>query len=140
MDKTAPIEIRIIETAPRRDMEALYRDADWWDDAFEQNPDALDLVVRNSALFVGAFSEKKLIGMGRALSDLASDAYIQDVVVLKSHRGKGIGRMIIKKLISGLKEQGVDWIGLVGQPGTRKFYETLGFRELKDHIPFKLEE
>jgi aralkylamine N-acetyltransferase len=42
------------------------------------------------------FVEKKMIGMGRALSDLTSDAYIQDVTVLKAFRGKGIGKKLFK--------------------------------------------
>jgi len=86
---------------------------------------------------VGAFWGKKLIGIGRALSDLASDAYIQDVTVLKEFRGKGIGKKIIQTLIEKLKENNVDWIGLVAQPGTSSFYEELGFEPLKNHIPLK---
>ena len=78
--------------------------------------------------------------MGRALSDLASDAYIQDVTIIKEFRGKGIGRKIIKKLIEKLKENNVDWIGLVAQPGTSSFYEKLGFEVLKDHVSLKYKD
>ncbi len=41
-------------------------------------------------------------------------------------------------LIDELQAAGVDWIGLIGKPGTAKFYESLGFSELKDYIPMKL--
>jgi spermidine synthase len=78
--------------------------------------------------------------MGRALSDLASDAYIQDVTIIKEFRGKGIGRKIIIKLIEKLKGNNVDWIGLVAQPGTSSFYEELGFEVLKDHVPLKYKD
>jgi spermidine synthase len=96
-------------------------------------------IPEKSALFAGAFLEKKLIGMGRALSDLCSDAYIQDVVVLSAYQKHGIGSLIVNFLIEELKKRGVDWIGLIGEPGTRVFYENLGFRQMKDYIPFKLE-
>jgi ribosomal protein S18 acetylase RimI-like enzyme len=118
----------------------LYKEAGWWDTSYDKNPEFLNHIVEDSAVFVGAFLEKNLIGIGRALSDLASDAYIQDVAVLKEFRGKGIGRKIIKTLIEKLKENGVDWIGLVAQPGTSSFYEELGFEVLKDHVPLKYKD
>ncbi|HSL60885.1 MAG TPA: GNAT family N-acetyltransferase, partial [Desulfotignum sp.] len=80
------------------------------------------------------------IGMGRALSDLVSDAYIQDVTVLRAFRGKGIGTKIIRLLIAGLKDHRVDWIGLIGEPNTRVFYENLGFREMPGHVPYRLKD
>ncbi len=94
-------------------------------------------MVKTSAIFGVPFIKKKLIGMGRALSDLVSDAYIQDVTVLKEYRGRGIGKDIIQTLIKTLKENNVDWIGLVAEPGTSFFYEPLGFETLKDHVPLK---
>ena len=37
-----------------------------------------------------------------------------------------------------LKERGVDWIGLVGEPGTESFYRNLGFEEQKNFTLWKL--
>jgi ribosomal protein S18 acetylase RimI-like enzyme len=66
--------------------------------------------------------------MGRVISDGASDGYIQDVVVLPEFRGRGIGREIIRRLTDRCVAAGLTWIGLVAEPGTQKFYETLGFQ------------
>jgi aralkylamine N-acetyltransferase len=129
--------IKTIKFASKKDLIRLYTQAGWWDTSYDKDPEFLNHIVEDSAVFIGAFLGKKIIGMGRALSDLASDAYIQDVAVLKEYRGKGIGRQIIQALISKLKENGVDWIGLVAQPGTSYFYEKLGFEVLKDHVPLK---
>ena len=136
--KKAKIEVRLVETADSGDIKALYEDAGWWETQYNDNQDFLKDLPRDSALFAGAFEEKKMIGMGRALSDLKSDAYIQDVAVLSPYRGQGIGSRIIRTLIKGLEARGVDWIGLIGEPGTLAFYERLGFGEMKDHIPLKL--
>ncbi|HCY87602.1 MAG TPA: N-acetyltransferase [Desulfobacteraceae bacterium] len=133
------LDIRIIRSAPLDELKALYKDAGWWDASYGEAPEFLLSVPRDSAVFAGAFYKKKLIGMGRALSDRTSDAYIQDVVVLNTFRGLGIGSKIIKVLIRELKTLGVDWRGLIGEPGTQNFYERLGFKEMKDHIPLKLE-
>ncbi|MFH2057708.1 MAG: GNAT family N-acetyltransferase [Pseudomonadota bacterium] len=115
----------------------LYQQAGWWEPSPDGTTDFLKSIVKNSALFAGVFDGKKMIGMGRALSDLASDAYIQDVVVLKPYRGRGIGGKIIQLLVEKLKQKGVDWIGLVAEPGTSSFYEKLGFQPMPGHLPLK---
>ena len=134
------ISCRLLRTADITDLMALYKDAGWWDAACERHPGFLHRVVPESALFAGAFYQNKMIGMGRALSDLVSDAYIQDVAVLQDFRGRGIGRQIIRTLIHGLKEHSVDWIGLIGEPGTGRFYESLGFRPMAGHTPYRLKD
>jgi len=130
-------DIRIITSAREDELIRLYKDAGWWEKEYDENPDFLKTLVPNSACFVGAFHDNKIIGMGRALSDLSSDAYIQDVTVLKPYRGKGIGSKIIKKLVAFLKQHHVDWIGLIAKPNTSLFYEKLGFETLKDHVPLR---
>ena len=133
------LEIRLVDAVPVDELVVLYQDAGWWQDDYKITDDFLRLIPERSALFAGAFLKKKLIGMGRALSDLCSDAYIQDVVVLSDFQKCGVGSMIVRFLIDELKKKGVDWIGLIGEPGTGSFYENLGFRQMKDYIPFKLE-
>ncbi|MCK5836632.1 MAG: GNAT family N-acetyltransferase [Desulfobacula sp.] len=139
-DPLTELIIKPIKSASQQELMRLYKEAGWWEPSYEKHPEFLTGIVKDSALFVGGFWGKRLIGMGRALSDLVSDAYIQDVTVLKEFRGKGIGKKIIQTLIKILKESGVDWIGLVAQPGTASFYTKLGFEVLKDHVPFKYKD
>ncbi len=139
-DDLSDLKIVLVTCLPVQDLKALYRDAGWWVDEYDFSDAFLEEIPEKSALFAGAFSNNRIIGMGRALSDLCSDAYIQDIAVLSDFRGRGIGTKIINFLIQELKNRGVDWIGLIGQPGTRSFYERLGFRQMPDHIPFKLSE
>lgn len=134
------IEIKLIKTACLDEIVSLYKDAGWWKDSYGESPEFLEGIVAGSALFAGAFENNKMIGMGRALSDQASDAYIQDVAVLKEFQGRGIGKKIIQILIAGLNAWGVDWIGLIAQPGTTGFYENLGFEQLEGHVPLKLKD
>lgn len=138
-EKLNGLEIKLVRTVPVDELQALYQDAGWWQDNYKISDAFLRQIPEKSALFAGAFWEKKLIGMGRALSDLCSDAYIQDIAVLSAYQKLGIGTLIVSFLIQELKKRGVDWIGLIGEPGTLSFYEKLGFRPMKDHIPFKLE-
>ena len=77
----------------------------------------------------------RIIGMGRAISDGVSDAYIQDVAVLKGERHSGAGSAIIKALHARLKRDGVGWLGLIAQDGSEPFYLKLGFKTLKSAAP-----
>ncbi len=130
------IEVKIVKEADIEQLVGLYKDAGWWHDSF--GTAFISEIMKNSFCFAIAVKNGRIIGMGRALADSASDAYIQDVVVLHELRGQGIGKMIIRAIIDYLRSHDIDWIGLIGQPGTAHFYESLGFEVLKDHIPMKL--
>lgn len=128
-----------IREASEEEIIALYRAGGWW----EESPEARATIpgmLKGSFCVIGAREpDGRLVGMGRALSDGCSDAYIQDVVVLNEYRGKGVGSRIIQRLARHCQEHGISWIGLIGEPGTQDFYERLGFRPMKDYIPMRLE-
>ncbi|HBC89066.1 MAG TPA: N-acetyltransferase [Lentisphaeria bacterium] len=138
MKKSADIKIRFLRKAKREDIICLYKDAGWWRDDFSKNLSFLDRIVKDSFCFAAAFRDGEMIGMGRGISDGCSDAYIQDVVVLKKYRGNGLGAEIIKAIVKHLRSKKIDWIGLVAQPGTEKFYKRLGFQKMKKHVPMLL--
>lgn len=93
--------------------------------------------MRGSFAFVLAIDADtgEAVGMGRAISDGASDAYIQDVVVLPEFRGQGIGCRIVELLIGHLERAGIGWIAAVSTPNTEGFYESLGFRRMSGFVP-----
>ena len=135
--RTGRSEIRydVVRRVPTADVVRLYRAGGWW----RESPTWRRLIprmVRGSFCFVVARNRaREIVGMGRAISDGVSDAYIQDVVVLKGWRGRGIGGGIIKRLTQGLVEHEIGWIGLVAEPGTRRFYERLGYGHLRGFEP-----
>jgi GNAT superfamily N-acetyltransferase len=128
---------RIVQ-ANEEEVVALYQAGGWW----EESPTAraaIPLMLKGSFCVMGAFDEGgHLVGMGRAISDGCSDAYIQDVVVLTNLRGKGIGAEIIRRLSAFCVEKKIAWIGLVSEPGVEAFYERLGFKPLKGYQPMLL--
>lgn len=132
------LEYRIMTSLPSSHfaaVETLYRDAGWWHEDYDTA--WLADIPRGSACFAAVFDGELMVGMGRALSDNVSDAYIQDIAVLKSYRGLGIGSDIVRFLIQTLKARGVDWIALIGEPGTEKFYIPLGFQKMEQYVPMK---
>ena len=115
----------------------LYIEAGW----LNGDDDAAFLLpaLQNSCCTAGAFDENgELVGIGRALSDGCSDAYIQDVVVTARCRKQGIGGAIIRCLVRDLRQKGVDWIALVGEPGTENFYGGLGLKRQDGYVLWKI--
>ena len=132
--------VTLINSIDKQEFITLYKDAGWWSSDYESDLSFIDNILKDSfAVAAASLPDGRVIGMGRVLSDGCSDAYIQDVVVLSKYRKKGIGRAIISSLIDELKRHGIDWIGLIGEPGTEHFYSALGFKVMKEHIPMKLE-
>ncbi len=130
--------VRIVTALPVAEVMRLYLEGGWWKD--EWGTVGIPEMISGSFRFAAAFdSDDKVIGVARAISDGVSDAYIQDVVVSGEHRKEGIGSELIKLLIAELQAAGVDWIGLIGKPGTAHFYESLNFKELIDYIPMQLQ-
>jgi GNAT superfamily N-acetyltransferase len=129
------IEIRRITSWPEEEIVRLYKVGGWWKDAYDKA--GIPGLISGSFVFVVAVDQKtkETIGMGRVLSDGVSDAYIQDLVVIPSYRGSGLGKKIVQTLIDICVSKGIHWIGLIAEPGSSQFYTSLGFRQMDHHIP-----
>ena len=99
----------------------------------DRNSLSWKIVICKFNLKEAVLCDGKLIGIARALSDGVSDAYIQDVTVSEDFRGRGIGGRLVTVLSEELSSRGIDWIGLVGVPGTEHFYSSLGFEAQGGH-------
>ena len=115
----------------------LYRLADWWTDTSD-NPALVRRIIAGSHCFIIATEGEAIIGMGRALSDGVSDAYIQDVTVVSEYQHRGIGSLIVKKLVLRLQDDGLSWIGLIAERNSHALYERLGFKLMPDATPMLL--
>jgi aralkylamine N-acetyltransferase len=129
------VEYETVTSAPVEEIVELYKCAGWW----QESPEAravIPAMIRGSYCFMVARSlDGHIIGMARVISDGHSDAYIQDVVVLPSYRGKGVGRELVRRLTQVCVARKIGWIGLVAEPGTQGLYEDLGFGPLAGYQP-----
>jgi len=134
---TDKVEVRYVDHWDVNEIVALYKEGDWWKQG--SGSSFIHELIQNSFVFVVAIDTLtgKAIGMGRVLSDGVSDAYIQDVVVQKIWRGKGVGKLIIENLVSYCLSHDVSWIALISEPGQEGFYLPLGFKEMKQYTPLK---
>jgi len=93
-----------------------------------KTPNNLKTVFSNSMFKCFIYSDKTLIGVGRALADGIDCSYICDVSIHPDYQGKGIGKDIINKLIELSK--GHNKIILYSIPGKEQFYSKLGFDKM----------
>lgn len=112
----------------------LYRMGGWWNENVD-NPELVEGIVRGSHCFIIAIESEQIIGMGRAISDGASDAYIQDVIVHKQFQNQGIGKRLVEMLTANLKAAGLKWIGLIAEAGSHPFYSRIGFAKMTNATP-----
>ena len=49
-----------------------------------------------------------------------------------------VGPWLIRRLAAHCTASGLEWVGLVAEPGTAAFYARLGFRPLDGYVPMRL--
>lgn len=95
----------------------------------------LERSVPNSICFVLTDEhETRLIGFARAVSDLATYAYLTDVVVAEEYRNRGLGAWLLDCILAHPQLQGLRRMALLTRdaPG---FYTRAGFStELGERI------
>jgi ribosomal protein S18 acetylase RimI-like enzyme len=131
----AEFEYEAVTAAPEDEVVALYQAGGWWVESRENRERIAPAIGGSFCFMVARERGGRIVGMGRAISDGASDAYIQDVVVLRQYRGCGIGRELIRRLTAHCRDCGIEWIGLIAEPGTAGFYRRLGYEVLEGYEP-----
>ncbi|MCK9445293.1 GNAT family N-acetyltransferase [bacterium] len=84
-------------------------------------------ILFKSSFVYSVYDEKKLIGMGRLVED-GIMCMFYDIVVHKKYQGKGIGKLIVSKLIEQTKGKKYCSVSLFTEKDKIKFYEKLGFK------------
>ncbi len=134
--KKAGVVVRFVKDWPAQEIIKLYESAGWWDGS---KPSSVRKIILGSFVYAVAVDEEtgKAVGMGRAMSDGVSDAYIQDIVVLPEYRRREVGKKLIVALRDYCLAKKVAWIALIAEPGTEQFYRGLGFQEMEGNTPMR---
>ena len=108
---------------------------DIWTSSFSRNfsntlnpgylndPNSTTMVVCEGNTIIGVASIHIIYKLSRTLG------LIEDVAVDKDHRGKGIGKSLVEKLIEIGKQKNCDKIVLNTSEKNSKFYEKIGFEK-----------
>ncbi len=92
-----------------------------------RNTQQICKMLSHSTVVVSLWYHDKLIGFGRATSDLVFRAVLWDVVIASDHQGLGMGKLIIEAILSNKKINSVEKIYLM-TTNSSDFYKQLGFK------------
>ncbi|MEO8034039.1 MAG: GNAT family N-acetyltransferase [Acidobacteriota bacterium] len=84
--------------------------------------------IENSLCFA-AFDSESQVGFARVVTDRATFAYVGDVFVVSSHRGRGVSRLLLEAIRSHPDLQGLRRWHLLTRDA-HALYEKFGFSPL----------
>ena len=97
--------------------------------------DSIEALLNTLHNFVAVFDGDDLVGFGRAVSDGQYRALIDDVIVDSKHRGRGIGKEIMRSMEYQLKN--IDEVFLNTSTELKEFYGAFGYRKFDGLTMFK---
>lgn len=123
-----------IEPSPVLDMGevvSLYREVGWT--AYADDVVTLKAALAGSSCVVAARRDGRLVGLARVISDGATICYLQDVLVHPDAQRAGVGRALVLAAMEPYDSVRQKVLLTDDEPRQRTFYESLGYRETRDH-------
>ena len=105
----------------------------WW----EVDENATGSALENSLFSIVAIEHGTAIGFGRIIGDGGLYFYIQDLIVHPEFQAKGLGKLLMKELMSYITTRAKSgaFVGLMAAKGLEKYYEQFGFRARDKDAP-----
>jgi predicted N-acetyltransferase YhbS len=117
------MEIRGIRPEEIEEARRLLTQQPGWAARFK-DPAQFRELISNSQRALVAIEGDRVVGFVRAITDGMSNGYLTLLVVRAGHRGKGIGRALIRALLGENTE--MTWV-VRADRGAETFYERVGF-------------
>ncbi len=93
----------------------------------------LDVVKKSieNALCFGVYHQGKQVGFARVITDYATTAYVGDVFILEPCRGRGLGKRLVKTIVSHPELEGLR-LWFLGTKDAHELYEKYGFKKVAE--------
>ncbi len=85
--------------------------------------------LANSDVIISLWSDNKIVGFGRAISDGVFRGVLWDIVIDQDHQGKGYGKLIVKNILNSKNIKNTKKIYLM-TTNKKLFYSQLDFKEV----------
>jgi GNAT superfamily N-acetyltransferase len=83
----------------------------------------------STSLCFGVYEADKQVGFARVITDYATFAYLADVFIIESHRGKGLSKFLVECIVNDPRLQGLRrWI--LATRDAHGLYAKYGFEPL----------
>ena len=130
----AEIQAHRVRPIPPPGLRSLLDQEAWWPDRGE----SVLARLLEAGPAVGAWDRERLVGFARAVTDGVSRAYLEDVIVSRDQRGRGIGRRLVHAVHRELGD-GV-MVSAFFNPPLRTFYERLGYTPTRQVVAHRRAE
>ena len=87
--------------------------------------------IENSLSFAILDRNQQVVAFGRVISDLTTFAYITDVFVIESHRGRGLAAFLVEAMLAHPDLQGLRSWALKSRDASG-LYQRYGFERLPE--------
>lgn len=127
----------VVSNDPARlDLDVIHRflSRAYWSEGIPR--DVLERAIRNSLCF-GVYVGGAQVGFARVITDHATFAYLADVFILESHRGRGLSKLVMETIMSHPDLQGLRRFSLATRDA-HGLYRQFGFEAPK--MPERLME
>ena len=126
------MEVILKEYAVYKEAEilGLYTSLGWTN--YTDNPEMLRNAYLNSLKIYGAYVDDKLIGIIRVVGDGFSVIFIQDLLVHPEFQRKGVGTLLLKKVLCEYGSVYQKHLITEDTEKTELFYKSLGFVDNSD--------
>lgn len=112
-------------------IKALYEEAAW--SAYLGDDKKLKNAIKNSLLTLAHMDGEEIIGFVRCVGDAEHVVLVQDLIVKKDYRRKGLAKKLMKEVFEKYKD--VRWIQ-VNTDGedevANAFYKAIGMKEISE--------
>jgi len=135
MNNNESREIEYKELLPDTDSYWELFNTTGWNDEYQFNRLDLRNAIDNSWSAISAYHKEKLVGFGRVISDGIHHAFIVDMIIHPEYQRKGIGGLILEKLLKKCKNYNIRDIQLFSAEDKFKFYERYNFKKRSENAP-----
>ena len=110
----------------------LYKSVGWT--YYTKDTARLEKAFDRSEYLVKRNGEGKIIGIVRWITDFATIAFIQDILIHPRYQRQGIGKVLLNEALEKITSYGPVQIELLTDDTekTKKFYESVGFVQVKE--------
>jgi len=110
----------------------LYNSVGWLAYTSEEQKPKLQEAINNSTHVVTAWSDERLVGLARCISDDVSICYLQDILIHPEFQRHGIGRKLLSNCLERFAHVRMKVLITDDEERQKLFYESLGYKNTKD--------
>ena len=115
----------------RLDVESIHAflsERSYW--AQGRSREVVERTIETSLCF-GIYAQQELVAFARVVTDYATFGWVCDVLVLESHRGRGLGKWLIEAVVRHAELQGLKRLLLATRDAQGLYREYGGFVALQ---------